>query len=297
MRWNSAEDWVYSDRLIHEPIIDKATFHRARTQAASGSRSVTTKVKRARHHYLLRGIIYCKDCGRRMQGSWNNNSPHYRCRYPDEYASKKGTDHARNVYIRQDSIEPLLDEWLGRVFNPDNIRETCASLAALAEAETDDQGTERVAAEREIRQYDARLNKYRQLLDEGGDPKIVAQWMCEVQSDRKAAEQKLALLQPQQTITSEDIRRMIDAVEDKLRLLSEADTEAKAALYSALGIRLTFDHRQRVVTVESEPDVWASTGLTDIHHQGHSPREDVQNGDHGEEEAASAALVHSGVQG
>jgi len=44
------------------------------------------------------------------------------------------------------------------------------------------------------------------------------------------------------------------------------------------------------------PD-WASTGLTDIHHQGHSPREDVQNGDHGEEEAASASLVHSGVQG
>ena len=41
---------------------------------------------------------------------------------------------------------------------------------------------------------------------------------------------------------------------------------------------------------------WASTGLTDIHHQGHSPRKDVQNGDHGEAEAASAALVHSGVQ-
>ena len=38
------------------------------------------------------------------------------------------------------------------------------------------------------------------------------------------------------------------------------------------------------------PDVgaalWASTGLTDIHHQGQGPRKDVQNGDHGEEEAA-----------
>jgi hypothetical protein len=42
---------------------------------------------------------------------------------------------------------------------------------------------------------------------------------------------------------------------------------------------------------------WASSGLTDIHHQGRRPREDVQNGDHGEEEAALPPVVHSGVQG
>ena len=34
-------------------------------------------------------------------------------------------------------------------------------------------------------------------------------------------------------------------------------------------------------------EVWASSGLTDIQHQGHGPGKDVQNGDHGEEEAAS----------
>jgi len=41
---------------------------------------------------------------------------------------------------------------------------------------------------------------------------------------------------------------------------------------------------------------WPSSGLTDIQHQGQSPGKDVQNGDHGEEEASSASLVHSGVQ-
>jgi hypothetical protein len=41
---------------------------------------------------------------------------------------------------------------------------------------------------------------------------------------------------------------------------------------------------------------WASSGLTDIHHQGHSPRK-VQNGDHGTEEAPSSSVVHPGVQG
>lgn len=50
------------------------------------------------------------------------------------------------------------------------------------------------------------------------------------------------------------------------------------------------------LATEAFSQQWASTGLTDIQHQGHRPREDVQNGDHGEEEAASASLVHSGVQ-
>ncbi len=44
-------------------------------------------------------------------------------------------------------------------------------------------------------------------------------------------------------------------------------------------------------------DHWASTGLTDIHHQGHSPGKDVQNGDHGTEEAPSPPVVQAGVQG
>ena len=42
--------------------------------------------------------------------------------------------------------------------------------------------------------------------------------------------------------------------------------------------------------------LWASSALTDIHHERHSPRKDVHNGDHGKEEAPSPSVVHSGVQ-
>ena len=41
---------------------------------------------------------------------------------------------------------------------------------------------------------------------------------------------------------------------------------------------------------------WVSSVLTDIQDQGPSPGKDVQNGDHGEEETATASIVHSGVQ-
>jgi hypothetical protein len=43
---------------------------------------------------------------------------------------------------------------------------------------------------------------------------------------------------------------------------------------------------------------WASSGLTDIHHQGFCPgRKDVHHGDHGAEAAPSPPVVHAGVQG
>jgi hypothetical protein len=50
---------------------------------------------------------------------------------------------------------------------------------------------------------------------------------------------------------------MVDEVEDTVRMLAEADPEAKATLYSALGIRLAYDHKRKVMTVESQPRSWA----------------------------------------
>ncbi len=41
---------------------------------------------------------------------------------------------------------------------------------------------------------------------------------------------------------------------------------------------------------------WVSSAVTDIHHQGHRPGKDVQNGNHGTEEAPSSSVVHPGVQ-
>ena len=45
--------------------------------------------------------------------------------------------------------------------------------------------------------------------------------------------------------------RMVDAVEDKVRLLADADPKTKAALYASLGVSLCYEHDRRVVTVEA----------------------------------------------
>ena len=49
-----------------------------------------------------------------MQGSWNNDKPHYRCVYPTEYALANHTHHPRSLYLREEQIVPTLDRWLLR---------------------------------------------------------------------------------------------------------------------------------------------------------------------------------------
>jgi hypothetical protein len=34
------------------------------------------------------GLLRCGICGRKMQGSWNNGKPQYRCVFLSEYAAK-----------------------------------------------------------------------------------------------------------------------------------------------------------------------------------------------------------------
>jgi len=52
-----------------------------------------------------------------------------------------------------------------------------------------------------------------------------------------------------------------------------------------------------VPVFSQEELAWASSGLTDIQHQGQRPGKDVHYGDHGTEEAPSPSVVHPGVQG
>ncbi len=139
-------------------------------------------------------------------------------------------DHPRNVYVRQDAIEPHLDAWLAQVFDSENVEQTCAPLAAASKPDSDGETLARGTAQKAIGDCDRRLNQYRQLLDEGADPKTVASWMAEVQADRRAAEQALASLKLRETLSEADVRRMIEQVEDEVRMLSLADPEATSDL-------------------------------------------------------------------
>src|SRR5207248_1472112 len=113
MRWNAKEDWVWSNDVVHEPLISAEVFDRAQAIASTGMhRPTNNKTHRTRNIYALSGLMNCGLCGRRMQGQQNHGAAHYRCRFAYEYALANKVDHPRNVYLRERDVLPALDAWL-----------------------------------------------------------------------------------------------------------------------------------------------------------------------------------------
>jgi site-specific DNA recombinase len=62
----------------------------------------------AARRYLLAGLICCGTCGRRLESSWSNGRPAYRCRHGYASATQPGAARLKNVYVREDQIMPHL---------------------------------------------------------------------------------------------------------------------------------------------------------------------------------------------
>jgi site-specific DNA recombinase len=77
----------------------------------------------------LCGLLICGICQRQMQGSWNNDKPHYRCVYPTEYGLANTTAHPRSIYLREEQLIPSLDHWLVQAFAPNRLSDTVAAMA------------------------------------------------------------------------------------------------------------------------------------------------------------------------
>ncbi|WP_218671136.1 zinc ribbon domain-containing protein [Microbispora sp. GKU 823] len=104
-RWNSRDQWVWSDRLTHEPLVNPEDFEQAQAILASRGRGPTAhRPHPTRRPYALRGVLFCGYCDRRMQGNWNNDQAYYRCRYPAEYALANDVDHPKVVYLREADV-------------------------------------------------------------------------------------------------------------------------------------------------------------------------------------------------
>jgi len=109
MRWNEADKWIYSNEIVHPPIIDDQRFQQAQQLlAAKNARHVVRRPRTSPRAYVLRGVLFCGICNRRMQGTWNNGQPYYRCTFPSEYAHTNQIHHPRTVYL------PRSRTWLRR---------------------------------------------------------------------------------------------------------------------------------------------------------------------------------------
>ena len=119
MRWNAPDDWIWSDNDVHPGLVGVADFETVQQLlGAGGRRTHDRKPRRTPREYALTGLMHCGVCQRRMQGSWNNGKPHYRCVFPRAVRPGNRIDHPRSLYIREQLVLPPLDSWLATAFDP-----------------------------------------------------------------------------------------------------------------------------------------------------------------------------------
>ncbi|MEU3465613.1 recombinase family protein [Streptomyces sp. NPDC006733] len=116
-----------SEAVVPPEVFDRVQrmFDLRRTGPAANTRSVERV-------YSLRGLVRCGQCNRLMQGTWNNDEPYYRCRFPAEYASANEIDHPRNVYLREQSVLGPLLSWLRASCAPDRLARMAAAAGSRA---------------------------------------------------------------------------------------------------------------------------------------------------------------------
>ncbi|MGC4795581.1 recombinase family protein [Micromonospora saelicesensis] len=261
MRWNARDKWVVSKEIIHEPLIDDATFEQAqailqRRGRGTGGQHVR---QRTRNPYVFRGMIYCAACDRRMQGQYNHGDAYYRCRFPQEYALANHVEHPSNVYLREDALTDPIDTWLASAFAPHHIEST---ITAMTEAQPlDHSPAAGTAAQTIITECDAKLERYRAALDAGADPAVVTGWIAQTQAERARAEADL----PANTGTAPrrmsraEITTLVNALGDIAAVLRDADPADKAEVYRQLGLRLNYHTETQ--TVRAAIDLSAHRGV------------------------------------
>jgi site-specific DNA recombinase len=254
LRWNDTGKWLWSDKIVQPPIIERGDFDRVQAMVAGRAHAPAAhKPHRSWHPYALRGCVWCGICDRRMQGHWANEAPYYRCRFPADYALANRVQHPVNIYLREDQLIGEVDGWLAREFAPHRMSETLHAIArAQHVGSTRDAGNDWAMSK--IAECDRKLAQYRAILDSGASSATVAGWIAETEADKAGYAAGLSPVpKARQRMTDQEIKAVVDKLADIARVLSNADANDKSEVFRQLGLKLTYRPGRRIVEASAVP--------------------------------------------
>ena len=253
LRWNDPADWIHSPEPTHTPLISTDLFDQTQQIIGSATRP-TTGNRRTPTPYLLKGMVRCSVCGRKMQGNKLRGNLHYRCVLKRDYP---GTDHPRSLSVREEHLLPIVDNWLGELFNPDNIEGTCMTLE---QSQQNPQVTvDELESRRVIKECDRELANYRAAL-KATPSDTVAGWIRETEDRRKAAELRLRKMATGEGMTAAEIRELVERMQGIVAILQSATTKDRRRVYEAAQLTITYDHDRKRAKLHASPDpgMWSS---------------------------------------
>ena len=237
MRWRPHEQWIEASSSTVKAIVNEVDV--AAVAERFGGTARRTKQRDAVHPYLLRGVLYCGICGRRMQGSARRaRSGHghtrvlYRCELGKTRSIPVDMDHPPTVHAREDAIVPRLDAWLAEIVTPEAL--------AAAQAPTPGDTAQDAAIRAKVADCDSRLGRLLESLEHGIDPEVVAPRIQELQRERERLQAQVRHQRQTRPMTAREIGQWADQLGGLVTILGRAEPEQRAEIYADLGVRLSY---------------------------------------------------------
>lgn len=252
---------VRSREPAHPAIVSVEDFTRtqlemrARRGSARYAHSSNERVRVvSKSVYLFRGAIRCSICSRKMEGASRKHATFYRCAARTLVpGSQVSLGHPPTVYLREDQLAAKVNEWIGRLFSPENLDETVAILVGAQDGADPADAAERALKHR-IEAAQTTIVRLQRALEAGWDPEaLTAQYNAAV-AEKKAAEAGLEALVPAERLTAQELRATVDDLGDIQRVLAEADRKDLADLYRGLRLAVIYDHKRNRADVSISPE-------------------------------------------
>ncbi|HEX5268492.1 MAG TPA: recombinase zinc beta ribbon domain-containing protein [Acidimicrobiales bacterium] len=248
MRWRPDSEWIAAADNTTEALVDAEVAERvaARFRRTPGR----TKRRDAQHPYLLRGLLYCGLCGRKLQGqarpARTQGRPTrvlYRCPLRSQRSLPADVDHPRAVYVREDSIVTKLDAWLAEIVTPEAL---AAAQVSPPEATAHD-----AAITAAIADCDLRIERLMQSVEQASMPmEWVSRRIVELRNERDRLEMTLPTRSQWRPLSAGEIEAIATSLGGLIRTLEEASPGDRAAVYAHLGLRLTYEPASNQVRAE-----------------------------------------------
>jgi site-specific DNA recombinase len=237
MRWRPRDEWIEASRPGVEPLVAEAEL--AAVQERFGKMAHRTKQRDAVHPYLLRGVVHCGICGRRMQGSARRpraaDGPVrvlYRCEFGAHRSVPPDLDHPPTVYVREDAVVPKLDAWLAEIVTPE-------ALAAV-QSRPPDLTARNTATTAALADCDARIERLLESIENGVDVSLIAPRVQQLHLDRQRLQASLGGQTRWRKLTAKEIRAWADELGGLVRILGQATPKERASVYAELGLKLVY---------------------------------------------------------
>lgn len=184
--------------------------------------------------------------GRSSRATWHVASPFYRCKVSTDYPVVPA-GHPASLAVREDRLLPHVDAWLSSMFAPESLGETARQVVE-ADAASSREVPSIARARATVMDCERKLSRYLDGLEAGIPADVVADRIATAQREKAEAEALLAKAPPApEPLSFDEVLQTLSEFHDLPHLLGTIEKADRAALYSALGLTLTY---RRVGKVE-----------------------------------------------